>query len=255
MRVLLVPTRWESQPVLGRLPGAMPEPGWDVPAWRTGDLLIVEPGIGPEPTAALLPRIEPLQPRQVWLFGWCGGLTPELGVGDLVLAEATITSAGTGAPASRLPHQPPDSLVTQINRIAESLGRRMIVGPVLTSGKVLSSVEQKRDGAATGAVAVEMEAGPLARWAVACSLLFVHLRVVLDPLQLPLPPTRLPTDRQGSVTARDLLLHALTHPTEWPALWNLFHQARVARRAMADVIAALTQPGGLLDPQAAGLRN
>jgi len=251
MRILVIPTHWESRAVLKSLPGAVHEPGWDVPAWRIGDLLLVEPGVGSELTAALLPSIESLEPQAVWLFGWCGGLAPELTVGDLVLANATIFPKGVdGAvgPTTQLPHPPPAPLVTQVHRLAEELGLRMVVGPVHTSDKVLASVEQKRTGAATGAVAVEMEAGPLARWAVVRGVPFVHLRVVLDPLVSPLPRTRLPTDEHGHAPTHALLLHALTHPREWPALWVLIQHARAARRTMADVITALTRPGGLLAP-------
>ena len=50
-RALVIPTRLESQAVLRSLPGAYPEPEWDVPTWHVGDLLLVEPGIGPELTA------------------------------------------------------------------------------------------------------------------------------------------------------------------------------------------------------------
>jgi len=246
--IVVIPTHMESQTVLKALPGAVPEPEWDVPAWRVGDLLLVEPGVGPELAEALLPHIEPLETQAVWLFGWCGGLVPELTVGDLVLADSTIFSEGAGGPTTRLPYSPPEPLVAQVRSIAEELGLRLAVGPMLTSDKVLASVEQKRDGAATGAVAVEMEAGPLARWAIARSASFVHLRVVLDPLVSPLPPTRLPTDEHGRAPKRALLVHALTHPREWPALWNLIRQARAARRTMGNVITALTRPDGPLAP-------
>ena len=245
LRVLVIPTRWESQAVLKALSGAAPEPGWDIPAWRMGHLLLVEPGVGLELAATIPPRIEPLEPQTVWLFGWCGGLVPELGLGDLVLADTTILADD---PTTRIPHPPGEPLVAQVRRIAEELGLRVVIGPVLSSGRVLASVEEKRDGAATGAVAVEMEAGPLARWAAARGVRFVHLRVVLDPLTSALPKTRLPTDEHGHAPLHMLLLHALTHPHEWPALWNLIRQARTARRTMADVITALTRPGGPLAP-------
>jgi hypothetical protein len=122
----------------------------------------------------------------------------------------------------------------------------MDVGPMLTSDHVLSSVDQKQNGAATGALAVEMEAGPLARWATGRSLPFVHLRVVLDPLESALPPTELPTDDHGYAQKGSLLSHALTHPREWSALWRLSIQIRTARRVMTDVIGALVRPDGPL---------
>lgn len=198
--------------------------------------------------AALLPRIKPLEPQAVWLFGWCGGLVPDLTVGDLVLADATIFAEGAGEPTTWLPHPPPDPLTTQMRHLAEKLGLRMVVGPVLTSNKILASVEQKRAGAATGAVAAEMEAGPLAHWVVAQGVRFVHLRVVLDPVASALPATCLPTDEHGDAPTHAFILHALTHPHEWPALWNLVRQAHTARRVMVDVITALARFGGPLAP-------
>lgn len=245
MLVLIVPTRWETKAVLSSLTAAVPDLAWDVPAWRVGDLLMVEPGMGPDLTAAFLPHLESLEIQSVWLFGWCGGLKPDLGAGDLVLADATM-SLGEDGPMTRISHPAPDSLIDEACHLAHRLGQRIIVGPVLTSDHVLSSVEQKQSGAATGAVAVEMEAGPLARWAAGRSLPFVHLRVVLDPLQSALPPTALPTDDHGYAKKGTLLSHALTHPREWPALWRLSSQIRTARRVMTDVIGALAQPGGPL---------
>jgi nucleoside phosphorylase len=248
MRVLIVPTRWETEAVLGVLSDAVPDPAWDVPAWHVGHLLVVEPGMGPGLAAALLPRLEMLEPQAVWLYGWCGGLTPDLGVGDLVLADATIFTGEDGLVA-RVSHPAPDSFLVEMRRLAQESGRRMVVGPALTSDHVLSSVEQKRAGAASGAVAVEMEAGPLAQWATGRSLPFAHLRIVLDPLESALPATELPTDDHGYAQRWALLSHVLTHPGEWPSLWRLFRQIRTARRVMTDVVGALARPGGPLGPK------
>ena len=249
MLVMIVPTRWETEAVLRSLPGAVPDPAWEVPAWRAGDLLMVEPGMGPDLAAALLPRLEMLEPHTVWLYGWCGGLMPDLGAGDLVLADATVFVGQDGS-ATQIAHPVPGSLLEEVRRLAHSLGRRMVVGPALTSYHVLSSVEQKQAGAASGAVAVEMEAGPLAQWATDRSLPFVHLRVVLDPVESALPATELPTDDHGYTQRGAILTHVLTHPGEWPALWRLFSQIRIARRVMTDVIGALVRPGGPLSPEA-----
>jgi len=247
MRLLIIPTRWETGSVLRSLPDAVPEPAWDVPAWRVGDLLIVEPGMGPDLAAALLPCLDTLQLTGVWLFGWCGGLRPDLRVGDLVLADATIFVGEDGL-TGRISHPTREPLVAQMRRLAERLGLRLALGPVLTSDRPLRSVAQKRAAAATGAVAVEMEAGPLAHWADEWSLPLVHLRVVLDPLGSALPSMQLPTDQHGRARKAALLYYALANPRDWPALWRLFGQMRIARRVMTDVIEALARPGGPLRP-------
>jgi hypothetical protein len=247
MRLLIVPTRWESEVVLGALSDAVPDPAWDVPAWRADDLLIVEPGMGPDLTAVILPRLETLQLGGVWLFGWCGGLRPDLRVGDLVLADATIF-ARQDSLTGRISHPPPDPLVAQMRRLADRLGLRLALGSVLTSDHLLRSVAQKEAAAATSAVAVEMEAGPLARWSEERSLPFVHIRVVLDPLGLALPSMRLPADQHGRARKGALFYYALANPRDWPALWRLLGQMRIARGVMTDVMEALARPGGPLRP-------
>jgi nucleoside phosphorylase len=250
MLILIVPTRWESEAVLSALSNPVPDPAWDVPAWRVSDLLVVEPGMGPDLAAALLPRLESLAPQELWLYGWCGGLSPELDVGDLVLADVTIF-IGEDGQTTHISHPAPESLVVETCRLAQESGRRMVVGPALTSYHVLSSVEQKRAGAASGAVVVEMEAGPLAQWAAGRSVPFVHLRVVLDPAGSALPKTDLPTDEHGYAQSGALFSHALAHPGEWPALWRLFRQIRTARRVMTDVVGALAWSGGPLGTERA----
>jgi hypothetical protein len=121
------------------------------------------------------------------------------------------------------------------------------VGPVLTSDRVLSTVEDKEAGAALGAVAVEMEAGPLARWAAARGVPFVHLRIVLDPYNSALPSARLPTDDHARASTGTLLRYVLVHPGQWPALWRLIGQVRMAQGVMRQTIAALSRPGGPLE--------
>ena len=229
--------------MLKALPAARRALGWNVPAWHTDRLLIVESGMGSEKTAAILPRLDALSVETLWLFGWCGGLSPQLDVGDLVLAEATVL---LDAPEAYIDHSPPDALQEQLRRLAGELNLRLVVGPVLTSDRVLASVADKQAGAAMGAVGVEMEAGPLARWAAAHSVPFFHLRVVLDPVASALPKTRLPTDRQGRRPAHVLLWHALTHPRQWPAFWRLFRQVDTTQKTMTRVIAALAGPGNPL---------
>ena len=248
MRVLIVPTEIERRPVRRALLAAAPWAPEDGLDWRVGDLLVVESGVGPAAMAAMLPRLDALAPAAVWLFGWCGGLAADLAVGDLALADATVLRAGDGA-VTRIAHPPPEALVAQVRRVAQALGVRLAVGPVLTSDRVLATVADKQAGAGTGAVAVEMEAGPLARWAAARGTPFVHLRVVLDPLRSALPSERLHGDEEDGDGEWAFFARALLHPRDWGAVWRLVRQVRLARRAMTRTIAGLAGPGG---PLAAG---
>ena len=207
--------------------------------------MILEPGIGPVRAAALLPSLAPLAPEAVWLFGWCGGLSPDLAVGDLVLAEATLYREDTSCSLARAGHPPPGTLAEQVRALAGTLGRRLAQGPVLSVDRALRSVEEKRAAAVAGAVAVEMEAAPLARWAGDRGLPFFHLRVVLDPVDSALPPSRMPMDGYGRTSTLELWRHVLGHPGEWGALRRVFRQARAAQRVMTRTVAVLEGTGAL----------
>jgi hypothetical protein len=93
---------------------------------------------------------------------------------------------------------------------------------------------------------VEMEAEPLARWALARGVPFVHLRVVLDPASTATPSARPGGERREADSARAYLLRALSRPRAWPATWQLFRQAGQASRVLTGAIRALAQPGGPL---------
>jgi len=187
----------------------------------------------------------------VWLFGWCGGLSADLDVSDLILANRTILGDGQS-----IAHPPDDDLVAHVEQLAQNLGQRFVAGPVLTSERVLITVADKEAGRATGAVAVEMEAGPLARWAADRGLPFVHLRVVLDPATSALPsePKR-PKRRTRSALGATVQRYLVRPPRDWPAVFRLGRQFVRASKTMTRTIAALAQPGGPLANTRAGLSH
>jgi nucleoside phosphorylase len=244
-RVLVIPTRVERKALLRALPSSVSLPGWSVPAWRAGELLVLECGMGPARAEAVLPCLEQAAPEALWLAGWCGGLRGELRVGDVVLADATLS--GTGADRVRVDHPPPLKLVDWLGAWAAERGRRCVVAPVLTSPRVLARAAEKQAAAAVGAAAVEMEAAPLAHWAAAQGVPFCHLRVVLDPATSDLPPEELHGENALGDENGGYAWHALWRPDTWTAVWRLLWHARLARRAMAALGAALIGPGGPLD--------
>lgn len=114
-------------------------------------------------------------------FGIAGGLAPDLPPGALVLAEAVLDIHGghwTTTAAWREPLQRETG--------AEA------TGPVLISETAIRSVSEKaRLHAETGAVAVDMESGGVARAAAAAGVPFLIVRVVADPASRRLPPSAL----------------------------------------------------------------
>ena len=108
--------------------------------------------------------------------GFCGGLQPELQIGDLVLAD-TIWHRGKEIRVAR-------DLLGRVQQTLDRFGTR--TGPC-ASVSFVADGEKKRELAGTGAISVDMESGPLADWACRREVPFLMLRVVLDPLDADLP--------------------------------------------------------------------
>ena len=78
-------------------------------------------------------------------------------------------------------------------------------GPALTADHVIAAPAAKRAAAACGALAVGMEAYPLAAWAAQRGVPFVHGRVILDTVEDALPELGGVLDGYGRLHIRPLL--------------------------------------------------
>ena len=107
--------------------------------------------------------------------GFCGALKPELRAGDLVLADVVR-------------HRGEEILISTdlLRRVRDALGDGARVG-ACESVPAVVDVERKRALAPKGGVSVDMESGPLARWAADRGVPFLSVRVVLDRLDSDLP--------------------------------------------------------------------
>lgn len=127
-----------------------------------------------------LARIDPAGLSGVVSFGLAGGLDPEFGPGDLLLARSVASASGH--------FQAHPGLTDQL---AEAL---KMAGVTLSDG-VFAGVDEAiltpEDKAAlrgrTGAVAVDMESHVAARFAGVCGLPFAGVRAVSDPAGRALP--------------------------------------------------------------------
>jgi len=146
--------------------------------------------------------------------GFCGALSPDLRVGDLVCAER-VRDEETGErfdADARLLDAAPGRRVTLVSarRIARAPGERA-----------------RLDG-----LAVDLESASLARAAQAAGVPFIALRAVTDETRHRLPDFERMTDAAGRLTPGAGLLHFARHPREVPALARLVPAARTAGRAL-----------------------
>jgi adenosylhomocysteine nucleosidase len=124
------------------------------------EVLLVANGAGPQRAAAATDAgIKAFNAAAIVSTGFCGALSPELGIADLV--SATSVEAGDRFyPATALP------------------GPR--TGAIRSIPYVAQTIEEKRKLAENGAIAVEMEAAGIARRAQSHSLPLYCVRAVTD---------------------------------------------------------------------------
>jgi adenosylhomocysteine nucleosidase len=169
-------------------------------------------------------------------FGLCGGLDPALAPGTVLIPQTVLdggtrhaTSSDIAAPFGALtPH-----LLLAVTRI------------------VATAAEKRRLHDATGAAAIDIESGAVARVAAASGRPFAVLRAVCDPAWEDLPPAALVAlDSHGAIGFLKVLAALARHPAQLPALMALAGHAAAGRRSLLRAVApenryhAAMPPGG-----------
>jgi hypothetical protein len=181
-------------------------------------------GVGPARAAAFAVRLEGAGPwGGMALIGWAGGLKPELKAGDVVVADVAIGDDGRQAPC------------TAIDLPGATRGALLTVGdPLLTP-------ENKRRAGRSGALGVEMEAYPLAAWAAAHQIPFVHARVILDGVNETLPPMGGVLDPSGNIRLGRLARLLAARPNLVLELWPMVRRMRRVRPTLAALARQISE--------------
>ena len=150
-------------------------------------------------------------------FGIAGGLSSKLRAGSLVVADEILTEFDRYPAVS--------SSATMI---------RAHVGPIYGSWEIVSTPKAKRAiRKLTGALAVDMESGPVARVAQEAGIPFIAIRAVADPVTHGLPPAALlPLDDKGNPNLLAVFGSILKNPGQIPALIGTGNQTRVALKRL-----------------------
>lgn len=156
-------------------------------------------------------------------IGLAGGLAPTLKPGSVVLATEVICGDR---------RYPTDSVW---HRLALRPG--MVAAPLLTpAAPLLTCADKAAAHAASGAAAVDMESGAVARVAAAAGLPFLALRAIADPAGRAVPAAAMRVvDGQGGLRAGAALRALLRHPL---AMLMLACETRRAMAALRMVITA-----------------
>ena len=121
-------------------------------------------GMGCPSAAIVVEELVQLGVKRLLRVGTCGGLQPDLQLGDLIVAISAIASDSTAEHLVREPHAPTADwgLVHGAVYAAKELGKPVRVGPIVSSDLFYNpDVGQYERWSKRGILAVEMEAAAL----------------------------------------------------------------------------------------------
>lgn len=161
-------------------------------------------------------------PALILSTGFCGGLVSSLRPGKVVLASE-VYHRGETLPIDA-------TLLGQAKTGLAKKGIDFTVGAIESAEHVVQTAKEKSEVAKEGAIAVEMEGGPLSRLARERGIGFLSVKAVLDPADCTLP----------FASGRSLLRSILAHPVATLRFaWLSFRAGRAIGRAIPAVVGAL----------------
>ena len=185
-------------------------------------------GPGPERAARAANALLEVGCTALVSWGVAAGIASELAAGCLVLPECIVTGG------ERLPTDAPWRTAL-LGRVHDALP--CSTGALVHSDGVVASPRDKEElFRRSGAVAVDMESGAVARAAWRAGVPFLAVRVVADPADLALPQAALcALDADGRTRPMRILGALVRRPREIPALLRLARHFRAARATLRTV--------------------
>ncbi len=203
------------------------------------DIVIVTGGIGPHRARQTVEEFADTPFSAVLSVGCAGALIPGLTTGQLILAPALRMYADELE--GQLDTFGVDKrLLSATQNAARQAGVETTEGAIVTSRRVLFTPQEKEErGRETDCIAVEMESGVHAAFAAERALPFLVLRVILDSVDMSIPPMKGVTSSEGKIRLSKAMTHIATHPHHLPFLLRLQHCRKQAAETLSRLCRAL----------------
>lgn len=189
-------------------------------------------GIGEKRVQRGLEQILSLaRPDGILLVGYAGGASPVAGAATLVVADKVVQAkTGEGFPTS-------EKFFHRACQICEEKKLSYQTGGMVTVDRVIRHPHEKADlGATHSAIALDMEAAAVGRFALAHQIPFLAAKAVLDPVEERVPPLEGCYDAMGDPQWKNLADQFLKNPKAMLRLFNLYYWASQARRTIAKFV-------------------
>ena len=179
--------------------------------------------------AGLRGLLESVAVERLLLTGIAGGLSPELAIGDLVVAREVRDGEGAAPP--------PDA--AWLGRVTRE--RPLPCGLLVSAPQIAGTADAKaslwRAHGAIAPAAVDLETAAWARIAGQARVPYLAVRAVSDTASeaLPIDFERF-RGADGRVRRGRLILHALLHPSRIPHLLELGRRTRLCGERLADLV-------------------
>jgi adenosylhomocysteine nucleosidase len=205
------------------------------------NLLFLKTGVGTENASGALRRgLQRTSPQAVLGIGYAGGLSPQLRVGDLVVARCIMGSL-------------PSVISADLLRAAECIrveGPAVYFGTILTVNEVIGTSMHKKSLAASlpprEVGCVDMESSAIALVCSEFRLPFLIVRCVTDTLDEDLPiDFNSCRKSDGTIDSKRVLLSSFSSLRAFAGLWQLHKRSKHCAENLARFMENLVQSDGL----------
>jgi purine-nucleoside phosphorylase len=129
------------------------------------DASLVGPLVGAPYAVMILESLVAGGVCKVVYFGWCGAISPEIGIGDILVPTSAIIDEGTSRHylnGNKFASQPSESLVNMITAVLRQKGLSYREGPIWSTDAIFRETKDKvRKYQTQKVLAVEMETSAL----------------------------------------------------------------------------------------------
>jgi adenosylhomocysteine nucleosidase len=221
----------EELNTLKTLPNALWEP--NLPRGKfvflTDEILLIHSGAGAENAHKAAELAVSKGATKLMSWGCAAALSPNLKMGDLVLAESIIDSNGQEISVNATWHQHAKTV----------LGSEITAykGALIASERMVSTAQAKQEiFEKTGAIALDMESGAIAKVATHYALPFLVIRAIADPASMDLPNAlENALNEKGEVAISRIIKSLVLNPKEIPHLIQIGQYFQIAKKTLSNV--------------------